>query len=49
MSVITNSFKKSTASKVAKTMGADEKTTQLIVDAWVKGFELAESMFVEQD
>ena len=48
MSVISNSFKNNAAQKFAKSAGADEKTTKLIVDAWVKGFDLAESMFTEQ-
>lgn len=48
MSVISNSFKKIAAQKFAKSSGADEKTQQLMVDAWTKGFDLAESMFTEQ-
>jgi len=48
MSVISNSFKNNAAAKFAKTANADEKTTKLIVEAWTKGFDLAESMFTEQ-
>lgn len=48
MSLISNSFKKNAAQKYAKACGADEKATQFIIEAWVKGFDLAESMFTEQ-
>ena len=48
MSIISNSFKKNAAQKLVKSMGADEKVSQQIIDAWIKGFELAESMFTEQ-
>ena len=48
MSIISNSFKKNAAQKLAKSMGVDEKMTEKIVEAWVKGFELAEAMFTEQ-
>lgn len=49
MSIISNSFKKNAALKLVKTMGVDdEKVTNQIVEAWAKGFEVAESMFTEQ-
>jgi len=48
MSIISNSFKKNAAQKLVKSMGADEKVSQQITEAWIKGFELAESMFTEQ-
>ena len=48
MSIISNSFKNNAALKFAKSVNADEKTTKVIVDAWTKGFDLAESMFTEQ-
>ena len=49
MSIISNSFKKNAALKLIKTFSVeDEKTKEKIVDAWIKGFELAESMFTEQ-
>ena len=48
MSVISNSFKKNAAQKLVKSMGADGKTGEQLVEAWIKGFELAESMFTEQ-
>ena len=48
MSIISNSFKKNAAQKLVKSMGVDEKVGQQITEAWIKGFELAESMFTEQ-
>jgi len=48
MSIISNSFKKNAAQKLVKSMGAEGKTGEQIVEAWIKGFELAESMFTEQ-
>ena len=48
MSIISNSFKTNAAQKLAKSLGADEKTSKQITEAWIKGFELAESMFTEQ-
>ena len=48
MSVISNSFKKNAAQKLVKSMGVDEKVGQQVIEAWIKGFELAESMFTEQ-
>lgn len=48
MSIISNSFKKNAAQKLAKSMGADGKTSEQVVEAWIKGFNLAESMFTEQ-
>ena len=49
MSIISNSFKKNAALKLAKSLGVeDEKVKECVVDAWVKGFEVAESMFTEQ-
>lgn len=48
MSIISNSFKKNAAQKLAKSMGVDDKTTEQIVEAWIKGFDLAEAMFTEQ-
>lgn len=48
MSIISNSFKKNAAQKLVKSMSADEKTGEMIVEAWIKGFELAEAMFTEQ-
>lgn len=50
MSIISNSFKKNAGLKFAKSLNiTDEKAVKNIVDAWVKGFEVSESMFVEQD
>lgn len=49
MSIISTSFKKNAALRFAKESGADDKTSQLIVDAWMRGFNLAESMFTEQE
>lgn len=49
MSIISNSFKKNAATKLAKTLGVeDKKVVEQIVEAWTKGFEVAESMFTEQ-
>lgn len=49
MSIISNSFKKNAALKLIKTLGVDdEKAKEQIIDAWIKGFEVAESMFTEQ-
>lgn len=48
MSIISNSFKKNAAQKLVKSMGVDGKTGEQVVEAWIKGFELAESMFTEQ-
>ena len=49
MSVISTSFKKHAAQKTIKSLGvSDEKITEQMVDVWMKGFELAESMFTEQ-
>lgn len=49
MSIISNSFKRNAALKLAKALGAEgEKEREQIVDAWTKGFEVAESMFTEQ-
>ena len=49
MSVISNSFKKNAALKLAKSIGiTEEKEVNNFVEAWTKGFEVAESMFTEQ-
>ena len=49
MSIISNSFKKNAATKLAKSMGIeDAQLTDKIVEAWTKGFDLAEAMFTEQ-
>ena len=49
MSIISNSFKKNAALKLVKILGVDdEKVKEQIVEAWTKGFEVAESMFTEQ-
>ena len=48
MSVISTSFKKNAAQKVVKSLGIDEKYSEQMIEAWIKGFELAESMFTEQ-
>ena len=50
MSLISNSFKRNAGLKFAKSLNVDdEKMVNNIVDAWIKGFEVSESMFVEQD
>jgi hypothetical protein len=49
MSIISNSFKKTAANKFLKSLGSVEKTPEHIVEAWLKGFELAEAMFTEQE
>ena len=49
MSIISNSFKKNAAQKLAKTMGVeDPKVLEIVTEAWTKGFDVAESMFTEQ-
>ena len=50
MSIISNSFKRNAGLKFAKSLNKnDKKMVKNIVDAWIKGFEVSESMFVEQD
>ena len=50
MRIISNSFKRNKGLKFAKSLNVDdEKMVKNIVDAWIKGFEVSESMFVEQD
>ena len=48
MSIISNSFKKNAALKLAKSLGIEEKDQEKFIEAWTKGFEVAESMFTEQ-
>jgi hypothetical protein len=48
-SIISNSFKKNAGKKVAKNMGIeDEEMVNKIIEAWTRGFEVAESLFTEQ-
>lgn len=48
-SIISNSFKKNAGKKVAKQLGVeDEETVSKIIEAWTRGFEIAESLFTEQ-
>ena len=50
MSIISNSFKRNAGLKLAKSMGIeDEAIIEKIVEAWVRGFEVSESMFTEQN
>jgi len=50
MSIIANSFKKNAGLKYAKSIGMeDPEVANKIADAWCKGFDLAEQMFVEQN
>lgn len=48
MSIISNSFKRNAAQKLLKSMNVDESTGEKVIEAWIKGFELAEAMFTEQ-
>ena len=50
MSIISNSFKKNAGLKFAKSLGLvdDVLLVANIVEAWVRGFDVAESMFTEQ-
>lgn len=50
MSIISNSFKRNAGLKLAKSMGVEDETIiEKIVEAWVRGFEVSESMFTEQN
>lgn len=50
MSIISNSFKKNAALKLAKSLNiTDKKIEEAVVEAWTKGFDVAESMFTEQN
>lgn len=50
MSIISNSFKRNAGLKLAKSMNIEDETVvEKIVEAWTRGFEIAESMFTEQD
>ena len=50
MSIISNSFKVNAATKLAKSLGIEnDKDLKLVIDAWAKGFDVAESMFTEQN
>ena len=50
MSIISNSFQRNAGLKLAKSMGIeDEAIIEKIVEAWVRGFEVSESMFTEQN
>lgn len=50
MSIISNSFKRNAGLKFAKSLNIeDENLLDIIVKAWSRGFETAESLFVEQD
>ena len=50
MSIISNSFKRNAGLKLAKSMGIeDEAIIEKIIEAWVRGFEVSESMFTEQN
>lgn len=50
MSIISNSFKRNAGLKLAKSMGVeDEAIIEKIVEAWIRGFEVSESMFTEQN
>ena len=50
MSIISNSFKKNAGLKFAKSLGLedDDPSVANIVEAWVRGFDVAESMITEQ-
>lgn len=50
MSIISNSFKRNAGIKFAKSLGIDDNDQMLenIVEAWIRGFEVGESMFTEQ-
>jgi hypothetical protein len=50
MSIISSSFKKNAASKFAKSIGLKEgdEVTEKVIEAWAKGFDTAEMMFVEE-
>ena len=50
MRIIRNSFKRNAGLKLAKSMGIeDDAIIDKIVEAWVRGFEVSESMFTEQN
>ena len=50
MSIISNSFKRNAGIKLAKSMGIeDEAMIEKIVESWTRGFEIAESLFTEQN
>jgi hypothetical protein len=49
MSVISKSFKRNAASKLVSSMKIVNKDEEeRVIEAWTKGFDLAESMFTEQ-
>ena len=49
MSIISNSFKKNAGLKFAKSLDLeDDAAVANVVEAWIRGFDVAESMFTEQ-
>lgn len=50
MSIISNSFKKTAALKLVKSFNIEDSEVQdKIIEAWTRGFDLAEQMFTEQN
>ena len=49
MSIISNSFKRNAGLKFAKSLGLEDNDPAVvnIIEAWIRGFEVAEQLFVE--
>lgn len=49
MSIISNSFKRNAGLKFAKSLGLEDNDPAVvnIIEAWMRGFEVAEQLFVE--
>ena len=49
MSIISNSFKRNAGLKFAKSLGREDNDPEVanIIEAWMRGFEVAEQLFVE--
>ena len=49
MSIISNSFKRNAGLKFAKSLGLQDNDPAVanIIEAWMRGFEVAEQLFVE--